>query len=84
VPLDGERGILEKGEILDVGRILQIDQDTEPLSRLRAEGRLEKTLQAEGGKVREAMRWAMGVAIRSGFVGRKRLSQYGGMVNPCG
>ena len=48
--LDGQGGILQEGEVLHVGRILQIDQNAEALPGFRAERRFQETLQAEGGE----------------------------------
>jgi hypothetical protein len=48
--LDGKSGVVQEGEILDVGWIVEIDQDAEALARFWSEGRFKEALQAEGGE----------------------------------
>jgi len=48
--LDGERRIVQESEVLDLGGILQIDQDAEPLTFFRGESRFKKTLETERRK----------------------------------
>src|SRR4030095_239266 len=45
VPLDGQRAIAEKAEILHPARILEIDQDTNPFAFLRIEDRAQQPAQ---------------------------------------
>jgi hypothetical protein len=46
--LHREAGVLQKFEILDVVRVFQVDQNTDPLPGLGFEGLLNQAAQAEG------------------------------------